>query len=114
MMKYRYISAITMFMVVLLQAGCMILDEMSGPIYSPHQTFLNHYGGYVGKSVQVVRSRGPQPISVKQLPNGNIEEEYWLRNGACRYYYEVDHKTWIIVRWRYEGGEENCVKPPYT
>lgn len=113
-MKYRSACVIVMFITMLLLSGCMIIDGLAGNIHSPYQTFLEHYSRHVGKSVQVLRSRGPHSISVKQLPNGNVEEEYWLRNGACRYYYEVDHKTGIIVRWRHEGGEQNCVQNPYN
>jgi len=114
MMKYRSACAIVIFITMHLLSGCMIVDGLAGNIHSPHQTFLIFYGGYVGKPVRELSYGWPQPISVKQLPNGSIEREYWLRKGACRFFYEYDPNTEIIIRWRYEGGEENCVKPPYT
>lgn len=106
-MKYRSACVIGMFITMHLLSGCVIIDGVS-----PYQRFLNYYGGYVGKPIQVLKSRGAHTISVKQLPNGNVEEEFWILKGTCRYYYEVDHKTGIIVSWRHEGEQSNCFWAP--
>jgi len=114
MMKYRSACVIVIFITMPLLSGCMIVDGLAGNIHSPHESFLNHYGWYVGKSIQFFRSTASPPVSVKKLPNGNYEEEYWLWKGTCRFYYECDSQTGIIVRWRYEGGEQSCVQNPYN
>ena len=44
---------------------------------------------------------------VKELPNGNVEEQYdFVRN--CPVYFEIDKVTRKIVNWRYEGTEKDC------
>lgn len=107
MIMFRTISLAVTYIFILLVSGCVIIDGVS-----PYQKFLNHYGGYVGKPIQLFIGRGPHPISVKQLPNGNFEDEFWLRNESCRFYYEYEPKAGIIVSWRHEGEQSNCFWAP--
>jgi hypothetical protein len=47
----------------------------------------------------------------KNLPNGNIEQEY--RFGPdCQVYFEIDKTSRKIIGWRYEGAQEDCVLIP--
>ena len=47
-----------------------------------------------------------QTKSSRQLPNGNIENEYWL--GPCPVFYEFDPETRIIVDWWFEEND-HCI-----
>lgn len=86
--------------------------------YSPEavrKNFEQHHGSQVGKNADDPSSyvtRYPQLlINSRSLPNGHIEKEYrWIR--SCRYYYEIDPATNIIVGWRFEGSKQDCVTPP--
>jgi hypothetical protein len=40
-------------------------------------------------------------VAVKELPNGNVEEQYDLIRNPV--YFEIDKVTRKIVNWRYEG-----------
>lgn len=105
---------LTLVLVTVLLSGCMVVDYW-GKTPSPHESFKNHYNWYVGKTIQFFRTGSAPPEGkAKRLPNGNLEDEYWLYKGACRIYYEYNPETGIIVRWRFEGGEQNCVQNPYT
>ena len=94
--------------VISVQSGCYLVGS------SHHESFIKHYQWYVGKTIQSFRSSAGRPESVKQLTNGNIEEEYAVRKGKCRFYYEYDPVTGIVVSWRFEGGEKECIQNPYT
>lgn len=50
-------------------------------------------------------------IETRMLDNGNMEYVYRWR-GTCRYMYEVDPKTRIIVNARYDEANEDCTIPP--
>lgn len=54
--------------------------------------------------------RSENLIGNRVLSNGNIENKYRDR-GACRYFFEVNPKTHIIVAWRLEG-EQDCKLNP--
>jgi len=90
--------------------------NLFGP--TPHENFQNHMMLAVG-----VRLDNPYTwadpnrlVSESQLLNGNIENEYILMSvgpqANCRYFYEYDPETRIIVGWRFEGSEEDCVVNP--
>ncbi len=49
-------------------------------------------------------------IGQSELPNGNIEIGF-RQFRACRYYFEIDKNTRKIVKWRYEGTEQECTIP---
>jgi len=50
-------------------------------------------------------------VKVVALPNGN--KEYWYKLGKiCRYIFEVDSKTQIIVSARFEGTDDACAIVP--
>lgn len=50
-------------------------------------------------------------LSSKTLSNENIENEY-RHVGSCRYFFEFSPETRMIVRWRFEGSEQDCVIYP--
>lgn len=51
--------------------------------------------------------------STTQLQNGNVEEGYKSgRELRCRVFFELDRNTETIVRWRYEGTEDDCSIAP--
>jgi len=67
----------------------------------------------VGNSIHVLRGMySSPPLSIKQLPNGNMEEERIAGYGnrdRCREFYEYDPRTSIIVGWRFEGSKADCI-----
>jgi hypothetical protein len=68
-------------------------------------------GASVGKSItappRVIKAYPDDLLVSRKLSNGNIENEYRYR-GTCRYFYEFDPSTKIILRWRFEGSESDC------
>lgn len=52
-------------------------------------------------------------VEAKPLPNGNVENEYRAGpKGECRLFFEVAPRNARVVRWRFEGGERDCVTLP--
>jgi len=87
--------------------------NLFGP--DPHENFKESIGFYVGYSIDKPRLPGVTRreifLSSRMLPNGNIENKYkyvW----SCRYFFEYDPETRMIVGWRFEGSEEDCVVNP--
>jgi hypothetical protein len=82
---------------------------------SPHENFKSILGADVGKSADDPTSsvaRYPQLLIGRRiLSNGAIENEYRWR-GACHYFFEINPKTNIIVRWRYQGNDGDCAIVP--
>lgn len=92
-------------LLVVLFSGCL----------SPHENFKLCMGANVGRKINGSdRSHWAIPeyfVGSKSLPNGNIENEYkYIR--TCRYFFEYDPETRIIVNWRFEGKESDCVVNP--
>jgi len=69
----------------------------------------------VGSSIDKPREPGvalpKYLLGSRTLQNGNIENEYQDR-GTCRYFFEFNPETRIIVGWRYEGSEKDCAIVP--
>lgn len=78
---------------------------------TPHQNFSKTMRLDIGKSVDDPTLSGwmqsQRLIGHQTLPNGNVENAYRFR-GTCRYFYEINPKTRIIVGWRFEGSERDC------
>lgn len=81
----------------------------------PHENFKAHMQQNVGSSIDSPLEPGvalpKYLLGSRDLPNGNIENKYMDR-GACRYFFEYDPATRIIVDWRFEGSEKDCVISP--
>lgn len=82
-----------------------------------HENFKSIMDGNVGRNMYdsyVFRSRNKNLfVAKRQLPNGNIEEEFRAGRGpTCRVYFESNEKTEKIVAWRYVGTEEDCSVVP--
>lgn len=92
--------------------GCLMLPLMSScSSVTPHENFRMILGQSIGKSIdappRLTNAYPDRLMSSTVLPNGNIEHKYlWYR--ACRYFFEIDAKTRIIVGWRFEGSERDC------
>lgn len=82
---------------------------------SPHDNFKEHLYFAIGERIDKERPfRIPfneDLVGTKMLPNGNIENKYKYR-GTCRYYYEINPKSKLIVGARFEGNEADCVIVP--
>lgn len=89
----------------------MLLLLPSCSSVTPHENFKAHMSHNVG--MRIDESRGDNWAIQKYLvntvwhSNGNVENEYEFR-GTCRYFFEFDPKTRIIVGWRFEGSEHDC------
>jgi hypothetical protein len=82
---------------------------------SPHENFRQHLNTQVGMSIDNAPAYSwrnqKDLIEIAPLPNGNLEYTYkYLR--TCRYIFEVNPKTHIIVGARFEGKETDCVVAP--
>lgn len=93
----------------------LILILSSCSTLTPHENFKAQREFNIGSSIDKPRVAGvalaKYLVQSKSLPNGNIENEY-LGRGSCRYFFEFDPGTRIIVDWRFEGTEEDCVVVP--
>ena len=93
--------------------GCAVADMVAGtPQKTRYESFLDHYGRNVGRTIGPVRRAIGSPDKVIKLPNGNIEEEYILKNTKCHVYYEYPPETNLITTWRSEGGPNGCGYSP--
>lgn len=68
----------------------------------------------IGKTIEDKSSeigRYPWRIVRKSfLANGNMEYAFdWY--GSCKYFYEVDAQSLIIIKWRAVGLVDDCIIP---
>ncbi len=89
----------------------LLITLLSCGSITPQENFKRFRDANIGKSIDDPSSevaRYPQLlVGRKDLPNGNYENEYrWYRE--CRYFYEINPSTRMIVNWRYEGNENDC------
>jgi hypothetical protein len=100
----------------------LALNGCNAQIYDPHYWHTNFVGGLqsnVGKSFQKRLARGGSGGWIedgnftdrKSLPNGHIMYNY-RAGGTCRYSFEVDPETDIIVAANWEGEERHCILMP--
>lgn len=91
----------------------MLFLTTSCTTLTPHENFKGHMTHAVGQRIGVAlwSKAYYKPITTKRLQDGNMENEYEFR-GTCRYFFEFDPKTQIIVGWRFTGSEEDCVIGP--
>ena len=104
------LSLIT-FTVTVLSTSCM------GDIATAHQNFKVQLNKAVGTSIDDTRPGTwvdhRKPINVRTLTNGNVEYTYlYMRGRSCRFMFEVNPSTRIIVNVRFEGKESDCVINP--
>ena len=71
-----------------------------------HETFVNQSNYWVGKSIQSLRRSSPPSRGIRELSNGNMEEEWGYK---CPKFYEYDPKTNTIIGWRFVGLSEECI-----
>lgn len=78
-----------------------------------HGNFQSHISSAVGESIDAPHNWARQDRFLRaiELPGGNIENEYKLRD-SCRYFYEYEPSSRVIVGWRYEGQEADCSIAP--
>lgn len=82
---------------------------------APHDNFKEHMQSNVGGSIDEPSEAGVASrkylLSSKSLPNGNVENEYQFVR-SCRYFFEFVPESKVIVGWRFEGSEKDCVIVP--
>lgn len=83
-----------------------------------HQNFVSFLYSNVGKKFESVRggetggwAQDQYLIDQIELPNGNTAFKYHYQ-ATCRYTFEVDPKTGIIVAARWEGEAKHCIIIP--
>jgi hypothetical protein len=113
---------------ILLSVGVLVpaLAACSSQQYDPnywHQNFVGGLQKNVGKTFEKEgdtiryssRSGGWAPydglVSRTVLPNGHVAYKYRYQ-GTCRYTFEVDPKTDIIVAATWEGEAKHCAIVP--
>jgi hypothetical protein len=102
--------------IISLALALILFESLSACAFQSAQENFSHWMQcQVGKKVDdadAFTNRYPQlRVAVRNLPNGNLEEEYkagyMLR---CRVYFEVDTSSRKIVSWRYEGTDQDCAR----
>ena len=82
---------------------------------TPHENFRHIMQVDIGKRMQDsttnISRYSDQIYKRNTLSNGNIE--IGLNHiGNCKVFFQVDHRTSIILDWRYEGSQKDCVVVP--
>ena len=80
---------------------------------TPHDNFVLTMQSNIGKKVydpRVKWMKEDRLIGKIKLTNRNIEYYYSL-SQECHYYFEVDPRTDVIIKWRFEGNEHDCQIP---
>ena len=84
-------------------------------ILTPHENFKHNMQANIGNKVDdpssVLMRYRQYVYDSKVLKNGNIETEY-RPIIRCRVFFEIDVKTNIIIGWRFEGDEKDCIIVP--
>ena len=100
-------QSLMILLMALLSVGCSSIP--------PHDNFKQSLYGAIGRSIyNNVPGRWPYKedlIDTTPLPNGNVEYRYKY-GRTCRYIFEVDPVTHLIVGARFEGKETDCVINP--
>lgn len=102
-----------------LLAGIPVIGGCGSQTYDPsywHQNFVGGLQREVGKNFSAIRGRAGLAldeylVSRTDLPSGHIAYKYRYQ-GTCRYTFEVDPKTDIIVAATWEGEERHCAIVP--
>ena len=103
MRRVKYLTAIALFWGLF---GCIGRHSVT-----PRQNFIDGLNSDIGLKLDEVPHNKNTFIKVVELQNGH--QEYWYQyKRTCRYMFEVDPKTQIIVGARYEGREEDCTIVP--
>jgi len=107
-----------MRVILLLVLASSLTTSISGCACGPsHSAFVAQQGSTVGRPLSsgwLSAKPGDQGfLGRKLLTNGNMEiGGLWhMRNqlNECRVYYEYNSNTNIVLRWRFEGSETDCV-----
>ncbi|MCA1803866.1 MAG: hypothetical protein LC646_00520 [Xanthomonadaceae bacterium] len=96
---------------------CLMLSPLlsCSVLPTPHENFKRAMQSNIGKREDSETSyllRYPEDVlGSATLPNGNIETEFF-QSRKCRVFFEINPATRIIVGWRFEGSERDCVIVP--
>lgn len=78
-----------------------------------HENFISQMNATIAKpfnSNRMTWGGEKYHLSTRVLPNGNVERGYQYR-GTCKYFFELDSITNVVVNWRYEGLRQDCEVP---
>jgi hypothetical protein len=98
------------------QIKLMLLSVMSmtGRSSIPqHENFVSQMNATLEKffdSSRMTWGDEKYHLSTRTLPNGNVERGYQYRD-KCKYFFELNSITNVVVSWRYEGLIEDCKVP---
>jgi len=96
-------------------SGLLVLMLSFCSTLTPHENFKAHMEFNVGSSIDKPREPSialpKYLLGFRVLPHGNTENEY-RHVRACRYFFEFNPETRIIVGWRFEGSDKDCVIVP--
>jgi len=53
---------------------------------------------------------GDRLMDVKILPDGKLERTY--RYGECRFVFQIEPATSVVLGWRFEGNDHDCAIVP--
>lgn len=103
---------------VSLLAGVSTVAGCSSQRYEPsywHTNFVQILNNTVGRKLGSAKAGGWAPdaafVSRTDLPSGHIAYKYRYQ-GTCRYTFEVDSKTDVIVVASWEGEARHCAIVP--
>jgi hypothetical protein len=92
----------------------IFLALVSGCMMDPHENFLDGLNYHIGRKIENALPgwMGSESLlQIVELQNGNLEYEY-AYYGTCRYFFEIDPHTQIILGARFEGASDDCIVNP--
>ena len=98
-------------------AAAILSSSCVGDVATAHRNYQDQLKKAVGTSIDDTRPGTwvdhREPINVRTLTNGNVEYTYvYMRGRSCKFMFEVNPTTRIIVNARFEGKESECVINP--
>ena len=106
LLQKTVLRQVPVLLFLLLIVGCSTM--------TPHENFVRGVYAAVGHALERMQpgwARSSDLITTTNLENGHIAYTYkYIR--TCRYTFEVNPETRIIIAARWEGSEKDCVIAP--
>ena len=103
------LAVLVAFFLPIFESGCASLTM------DPHENFKAKLYSSIGQNINNIPPyRIPHEkdlLDVKNMQNGNIEKAYkYIR--SCRYFFEINPTTNIVVGARFDGLDTDCISTP--
>jgi|SRR6185369_6830533 len=107
-----------MYFITMALSATLILLLNACATIEPHENFKQGLRDAIGTTLEEQKLSyrwlgAREPISVENLPNGNIENTYlYMTRYSCKFAFEVDPIFHRILNARIVEGEQDCFINP--